>query len=164
MKYQNKNKIIFTFIILQTIKYISSNIEPIKVKPFEKIYFNNSNEILIEFNNQIPDNYTSDLPPDILINIELNEYIDLTVDISTAKTLEILFSNETDPLTKNIYHGYSILIFIIFILMELFKMVVLKFQMLLKKNLLMLMNLIIFILNKVEKIFLLIKYYLEFIL
>ena len=107
MKYQSKNKIIFTFIILQTIKYITSNIEPIKVKPFEKIYFNNSNEILIEFNNQIPDNYTSDLPPDILINIELNEYIDLTVDISTAKTLEILFSNETDPLTKNIYHGYS---------------------------------------------------------
>ena len=107
MKYKSKNKIIFTFIILQTIKYITSNIEPIKVKPFEKIYFNNSNEILIEFNNQIPDNYTSDLPPDILINIELNEYIDLTVDISTAKTLEILFSNETDPLTKNIFHGYS---------------------------------------------------------
>ena len=45
MKYQSKNKIIFTFIILQTIKYITSNIEPIKVKPFEKIYFNNSNEI-----------------------------------------------------------------------------------------------------------------------
>ena len=101
------SKLIPVILFIQSLTLINSKFEPIKIKPFQKIQFNNSKEILLEFENIVPDNYTSDLPPELLINMQLNEYIKLKVDVATAKTLDILFSNETDPTTKNIFHGES---------------------------------------------------------
>ena len=101
------SKLITLVLLIKSLKLINSKLEPIKINPFEKFQFNNSKQVLLEFENIIPDNYTSDLPPELLINMELNEYIKIKVDIATAKTLDILFSNETDPRTKNIFHGDS---------------------------------------------------------
>ena len=101
------SKLIKFILIIHSLIQINSQLEPIIIKPFEKFQFNNLKDVLLKFENIIPDNYTSDLPPELLINMELDDHIKLKVDISTAKTLEILFSNETDPLTKNIFHGES---------------------------------------------------------